>query len=275
MSDEKKDMNLTVQENVQTLPTLQSARDLFAQVDTGELVAELKRRVTGAWAYQFPMDGKPVKGLSAPGARESAAFIAHQTGGQLVIRPMELFPVIEEPDCFKATIKAGLYVIGIDRPIGKSIELLTSTSFGYAKQPKYGKRAKDNPPKWKKGDPYTIAHAESIAVSKAERNAIAHLIPDKIKQAILKTALQEGRVEFEEGGESKNETPLSSNGEKQITTSQLNLIRKLLKSPKVTDQHRDDFKKAFDKGMTSKQASKWIEFLNDFIGKEKTGDLPL
>lgn len=272
MDEEKKDMNLEVQEDVRTLPTLQSARDLFAQVDTGELVAELRRRVTGAWAYQFPMDGKPVKGLSAPGARESAAFIAHQTGGQLVIRPMELLPVIEEPDCFKATIKAGLYVIGIDRATGKPIELLTSTSFGYAKQPKYGKRAKDNPPKWKKGDPYNIAHAESIAVSKAERNAIAHLIPDKIKQAILQTALQEGRVESEEMGNSGNEKPIPpKNGEKGITTPQLNLIRKLLKSSTVTDQHRNDFKKAFDKGMTLKQASKWIEFLNDFIGEEKSG----
>jgi len=253
----------------EALPVLQSARDLFDRIDTGELVADLEKRVTGNWAYEFRMDGKPVRGLSAAGARESAVAIAHQSGGQLVIRVIGFEPpgVVEEMDCFKSSIKAGVYVVGIVQ--GKALEILTATSIGYAKQPKYGKRASDGPG-WKKGDKYSIAHAEVHAVSKAERNAIAHLIPDRVKQKILEVALQKGKIQLEEEGEifSGNGKTPPSNGEKGITAKQLNLIQRLLKGSKITEQQRDDFKKAFDKGMTSKQASRWIEFLNDFI-KEK------
>lgn len=265
MGDDK--LTPQVGEETETLPILQSAKDLFEQIDTGELVADLEKRVTGAWAYQFPMDGKPVKGLSAAGARESAVAIAHQSGGQLVIRVLGFEPpgVVEEPDCFKASIKAGVYVVGVVQ--GKVLELLTATSIGYAKQPKYGKRAKDGPT-WKKGDRYSIVHAEVHSVSKAERNAIAHLIPDRIKNKILEIALRTGRVESEEVSQPANEKPPSSNGKNGITTKQLNLIQRLLKNSKITDQQQADFKKAFNKGMTSKQASQWIEFLNDFIGEE-------
>lgn len=247
-----------VGEETETLPILHSAKDLFEQIDTGELVADLEKRVTDAWAYEFQMDGKPVRGLSAAGARESAVAIAHQSGGQLVIRVIGLESMVEEPDCFKATVKAGAYVIGIVN--GKPLELLTATSIGYAKQPKYGIR-KDKT-KW------AVNHAEVIAVSKAERNAIAHLIPDRIKQKILEVALQRGKVQSEEvsaGGES--ESPPSKNGD-LATDKQISYIKRILKSEKVLDQQRSDCKKAMAKGLTKFQASKWIELLKETVGEE-------
>lgn len=243
-------------EETETLPILHSAKDLFEQIDTGELVADLERRVTGAWAYEFQMDGKPIKGLSAAGARESAVAIAHQSGGQLVIRVLGLESMVEEPDCFKATVKAGAYVIGIVN--GKPLELLTATSIGYAKQPKYGIR-KDKT-KW------TVNHAEVIAVSKAERNAIAHLIPDRIKETILRVASQKGRVE-QEPVETPNNAPPSKSGD-MATPKQIAYIVRMLKHKKVLEQQQADCEKAMKKGLSSTQASKWIQLLKDTIGEE-------
>jgi hypothetical protein len=165
---------------------ISSAVDIFDQIDTGELAKYLDKEVTGSWAYEFKLDpSKPaVHGLSSAGANEASRFIAHKSGGQIVIRTMTLESVIEEPDCFKATVKAGSYIVGFAG--GKPIELLLDTSIGFAKQMKKGSR--------KDGSTWDIPHAEVIAVTKAERNAKAHLIPERIKAEIIRIALGKGKV---------------------------------------------------------------------------------
>lgn len=169
----------------QLMEKISSAVDIFDQIDTGELVKSLDKEVDGAWAYEFSMDGKPVSGLSADGASETCRFIAYKSGGQVVIRVIGFeAPVIEEPNCFKASVKAGCYVTGIVN--GKPVELLLNTSIGYAKQLKKGTR--------KDGTTWDIPHAEVLAVVKAERNAKAHLIPPRIKKVVITKALQKGKV---------------------------------------------------------------------------------
>jgi len=266
MDKEKEIQDMT--ESTETLPSLQSARDLFDKIDTGELVKDLERRVTGAWAYEFRMDGKPVQGLSASGAREAAVTIAHQTGGQLVIRIIGFEPpgVVEEPDCFKASIKAGAYVVGIVQ--GKVIEILIGTSIGYAKQPKYGKRAQDGPT-WKKGDKYLIVHAEAHSVSKAERNAISHLIPDRAKEKILEVALHKGKIEKENGGEEPIQKSSSQNGSNGATGKQLNFIKMLLLKKGVPKEMKAECNQALKEGMTKEKANMWIKALKNQVGEDE------
>jgi len=216
---------------------ISSAVDIFDQIDTGELAKYLDREVTGSWAYEFRMDGKPVHGLSAAGANEASRFIAHKSGGQIVIRTMNLESVIEEPDCFKATVKAGSYIVGFAG--GKPIELLLDTSIGFAKQMKKGKRT--DPEQIKaKGEFWDIPHAEVLAVTKAERNAKAHLIPDRIKTEIINLALKKGRVSTTDpdgAGEKEGDGNGKGKGNGFITDDEYDDMFTLMKDNKVNANH--------------------------------------
>jgi hypothetical protein len=223
------------------LPVISSAKDIFEKVDTGELVKALENRVTGAWAYEFPMDGKPVKGLSAPGVDEACLFIAQQSQGQTVIRTIPgTLKVTEEPDNFSAEVMAGVYVLGFIKD--KPAELMLSTHIGYSKQVKRGVR--------KDKSTYGIPHAEVLAVRKAERNAKAHAIPDRIKEKIMAMALKKGKVvasdpdspeESEQSGNGK-EQEKKSNGKKDWNLFWMTVKNKGWTQPQAHEKAKELFK---------------------------------
>jgi len=118
--------------------------------------------------------------------------------------------------------------------------------------------------------PYDILHPEVMAVTKAERNAILHLISDKIKDQVLMVALEKGRVASEDPDSGQRSSPGGSrNGGKGASQKQIDLIDKFLRNKNVTPQMKADFEKDRE-GLTMPKASKWIQYLKDIAeGKEK------
>jgi len=220
----KTEKEIDSQEQLQK--TISSAIDIFEMIDTGELAKHLEKEVTGAWAYIFVdedgkpvlMNGKQVHGLSAIGAHETCRFLSHRTGGQLVIRAISLDSVIEEPDCFKASVKAGSYVVGFVS--GKPTELLLDTSIGFARQSKTSQKGKK------------IIHAEVNAVTKAERNAKSHLIPARIKDEVIKIALRKKKVVIGDPDESRE-----NNGNDYISENEYANMFTLIKDHKKNANH--------------------------------------
>jgi len=205
---------------------ISSAVDIFDQIDTGELAKYLDKEVTGAWAYIFLdengkpvlMNGKEVHGLSAVGANETCRFLAHKTKGQMVIRAIKLESVIEEPDCFKASVLAGSYIVGFSS--GQPIELLLNTSIGFARQSKTSQAGKK------------IIHAEVNAVTKAERNAKSHLLPDKITNEVIRIALLKKKV-VKGDPDSGEEKQTNGEGNGFITDSEYADMFTLMKDNKI------------------------------------------
>jgi len=244
------------------LPIISSAKDIFEKVNTGELVKALENRVTGAWAYQFPMEGKEIRGLSAPGADEACLFIAQESKGQTVIRTIPgSLRVTEEPDCFKAEVTAGVFVLGFIKD--KPAELMLSTHIGYSKQMKFGIR--------KDKSTWDIPHAEVLAVRKAERNAKSHAIPDRIKAEIMKMALKMGKVsptdtETPESAEPSEETTPPVNN--KATEAQISYLEKLVKSTKVGKETRERLLAEMKKPMAKERANGWIKMLKPIVEAE-------
>jgi len=257
------------------LPVISSAKDIFEEIDPEELVKALEKRVTGAWTYEFPMEGKMVRGLSSVGADETALFIAQKSKGQTVIRIMPgSFKSIEEPDCFKVEVMAGVYVVGFYN--GRPTDLLLNSAFGFSKMPKRGIR--------KDKSTWDIPHAEAIALTKAQRNAKAHLIPDRLKQVIMREALKKGKMaktdpdspeeSAQNGNGKESERANNGNGdESKITSPQRNCINGLLKNAKVKKETRTTITQELeeiDKNgnclMSKQRASDWIKQLYTEVG---------
>jgi len=161
-----------MEQNKNNLPVLALSEDIIEQVNTGQLVKHLQRAVTEAWAYQFSMDGKPVRGISAIGAHEVAINVAQQTRGQYVVRPIKLDFVREQDEYWEAQATAGLFVIGWDKEKAQQIELCIHMALGYATVKKFGVK--------RSGELYPITFPDRQAVSKAERNAMNKLLPAKV-----------------------------------------------------------------------------------------------
>lgn len=240
------------------LPAL-PMHNVYELVDIKDIIEHLRNAVTDKWAYKIPFGDKIARGLGITGAMETAAIIARLSKGQHVIRPLELLKLDETAEAWEATVKAGLYVVGIvnDKPM----EMLLNTSIGFHRQPKLGIR--------KDGSTWVIQVAEKLAVSKAQRKAVEMLIPDKWKQKIIDIAEKEDRIH--------DETEESDNGkrtQKEATDNQIAAIKARLKSNYVDDVTRAHYETALDKSMTLHEASRAIQTLNKIIetGKAKEAE---
>ena len=211
MSNEKKEL---VTKEEAGLP----AADLFELVNVESLVKILQERIAGAWAYEFPLGNKKVRGLSSPGADEVANYLAKASKGQHVVRIISgTQKVIEEIDEWTVDVEAGVYMVNSQ---GNSI--LLNTSMGSASQPKIGTRVD--------GSEWDVNHPRTQAIRKACRNAICHLIPEKIKEAVIIAALKAGKVEKEDEKPKsvKTQPPSSHNGFIPATKEQFQKIESLL-----------------------------------------------
>jgi len=250
-----------MEQNKNNLPVLALSEDIIEQVNTGQLVKHLQRAVTEAWAYQFSMDGKPVRGISAIGAHEVAINVAQQTRGQYVVRPIKLDFVREQDEYWEAQATAGLFVIGWDKEKAQQIELCIHMALGYATVKKFGVK--------RSGELYPITFPDRQAVSKAERNAMNKLLPAKVKEAVIEAALKEGKIEQENGNEEKETSGQQSETKKGMATAkQVQFIQQLLEKRDVPEDVIFQCQEEIEKGLSLKSASTWIGRLMKFTKKE-------
>lgn len=123
--------------------------DLLDKRDEEQILAEIKGNIITEMFYSFTIDGRKVTGVSWVGTKE----IARQYGNI----NMDFIKVEETPDSYTAIVKA------TDTKRGTSL-------LGTAMQPKTMKiRGEDKPDRF----------AYTKAVSKAQRNAIRAIIPER------------------------------------------------------------------------------------------------
>ena len=125
------------------------AYELLDRRDEEQILAEIKGNIITEMFYSFPLDGRTVTGVSWVGTKE----IARQYGGIDV----EFIRVEETEDCFAAVVKA--------RDTRRGTSLLGTASQAKVVQTRSGERVD--------------RFAYTKAVSKAQRNAIRAIIPER------------------------------------------------------------------------------------------------
>ena len=164
---------------VTALPTKWDPFVAMDRLDDEAIIAELRGQTAQALVYQFEKDGRKVTGLSKAGVDAVVREMAKQ--GE-VLRELELV-VNDTPSEYVAQVKAGRFAIQINQQTGEVKEVLLDTVFGVKRQPK----TYDN------GNPNPFAYEQ--AVTKAARNAKMRLLREDLKQAVIKMAIEQGRVQ--------------------------------------------------------------------------------
>jgi len=162
--------------------TALTTRDPFAIMDALDekaIMAAFQGQVPEHWVYRFEIDGRVTEGLSAPGVEETARYMAAHEHEVLRELDVHLESETETEGRFVAT--AARFAIS---PEGDEIKL--DTVIRGKRQPKYIQL--------RKGGRQFNEHWYEIGVTKAARNAKLALIPDRIKQHVIRLAAKKGKV---------------------------------------------------------------------------------
>ena len=128
----------------------------IARLDDRSIIAAMQGAAIEDYVYSFRQGGKVVEGLTLEGINECA----NQRGGIDV----DLISVEDEEDCFKAMVKATDTLTG-------------SARIGAYLQPKVTKSAK--------GGTRVNEFAYTMAVHKAQRNAVKQLLPVAVMKRVM------------------------------------------------------------------------------------------
>lgn len=148
-----------------------SAMQMFDALDSEQIVEYFETTLSGEWFYSFPQDGKTVTGISFSGTVEAAKIVSakhfmENKGGIEVLSDIML---IDLPDKYRALARATDHAIGLTMPGFAEVRKMKHVCVDKDRATGKCLRYED------KEDPY----AATIAISKATRNALRHLIPEK------------------------------------------------------------------------------------------------
>jgi hypothetical protein len=234
--------------------------DVYDLVTIDQILEHLRKAVTDKWAYKIEFGDKIVKGLGWIGTRETAAIIAKLSRGQHVIRSLKILRIQDMGDTWEAEVLAGLFLVWTDRETGQPRELMLNTTIGYHSQPKLGVR--------RDGSTWEINNPHKLALSKAQRNGMAALIPNKWVQTIVEVAEKEGKIADE------TEESRSTSG-KSATDKQIYAIKTMLKHGDIDDATKDRYQEQVDaweadhSAFTLTMASKAIKTLSAIVDAKK------
>ena len=135
----------------------------------------------GEWRYAFRQQGKEIEGLSADGVQDGVRQMARR--GE-AIRTLEVHLERETDNEAFFIARAARFAIA---PDGREI-MLDSTLRGKRVSKWETHNSDDQYGKWKKGDRYPVEAWFENGVTKASRNAEEALMPEALKQWMLKAA---------------------------------------------------------------------------------------
>lgn len=229
------------------LPMAWDPFSIMDRLDDELIVKELQGQTVKTLVYQFEDKGKTVTGLSKAGVDATVREMAKQ--GE-VLRELEL-SVLDNGNEYVAHVKSGRFMIQVNQQTGEVKEILLDTVFGVKRQPKL----------YEDGKPNRFAYEQ--AVSKAARNAKMRLLREDLKQAIIKTAIEQGQVERINSPQQSSQ--YSQNGTTSATATQAQINKILLESKNKGYDQRTIIQERYGvdslKKITKKQASELIEWL--------------
>ncbi len=146
----------------------------FDRLDDDQIIQEMKGAALTEYVYEFNSGGKTVRGLSKTGTDDASRFMAVKYGE--VLREVDAWLEKEDDEAgyFKALVKR--FVVNKE---GVAIEM--DSAVGHKRQPK---RNGSNP------NPFWYEQGGQ----KALRNAKQKLIPETIKQAVIQSYVEQGKV---------------------------------------------------------------------------------
>ena len=151
----------------------------FDRLDDDQIVAEMKGAALSEYVYEFQEGGQTVRGLSKTGTDDAARIMAVKYGEAL--REVDCWLEREDDEAAYFKAKVSRHIIKDD---GTSIEM--DAAVGHKRQPKQivlrNGGTKLNPFWYEQGG------------QKALRNAKQKLMPETIKQAIIKMYVDQGKV---------------------------------------------------------------------------------
>ena len=167
MMSEKRGLAKRKSRSIVELP--ESAYTVLDQLDEEMMETELGDYAAREYIYSFVIDGREVTGLSWTGAKALARWMASKG------HPMDAVEkdITQDEENWYADIKM------VDKETGLAL-------WGSSRQPKL-KKLRD-------GSEKLDRFARTIAMNKAQRNAIRAHVPDKMIAQFIKNAIDEGRV---------------------------------------------------------------------------------
>jgi hypothetical protein len=158
--------------------TLSRALVVWDRLDNELIEAQLSGRSVTTWAYAFRQEGKELRGLSVEGIEECSRLAAMRGEALRVID----WKLEDQGEAYFAIVQCGRYAVKGDT--GEAI--LLDTSIGTKREKKVKVR--------RTGGFYTDDNAADIAMSKATRNAKSKLLDPQLKEQVLDSAIESGRV---------------------------------------------------------------------------------
>lgn len=148
-----------------------SAFEAFDALDSDQIVSYFESTITQEFFYTFPVDGKPVTGISYAGTIEAAKAVAAKRAAEGMggIDVLSDIVFIDLSDRYRCIVRAKDLALGLTIP-------------GFNETKKFRQVCVERDPKTKKCIRYEgkeDSFAATICVSKATRNALRHLIPEK------------------------------------------------------------------------------------------------
>ncbi len=178
-------LNMTIDDDTSSTALTTVSPSVLAQMDALDEQAVIARlsgglaEVSKRWVYSFPQGGSTVTGLSIDGVQEAARHLSSQ--GEAITQDWVRLDTQNEREAY-FTAKAIRFAVSQD---GQRAEV--DSAIRAKRQPKWRKR-KDG-----KGEDF-IDFWYEIGVAKALRNAVEALLPEAIKQHMIKFAGQTNGV---------------------------------------------------------------------------------
>lgn len=189
------------------------------QYDAEQILDELQGRLLGTMLYKFPQGGQQIADLSYAGVLEIIRRL-NAAGHQIRIAAEpgpELTEIVEEDETYYRAI-----VYALDERTGMG-------QFGLAKQAKH-KTLRNGK---KERDPF----AETIALNKAQRNALRAFVPEEWRQTLIAQYTKDPQrvrtlqVEAGAGGGTELPPPLTSEEAEALREECRALYREICETP--------------------------------------------
>lgn len=278
MHQQNHDQGAKVEEKLKTrvgmLTKFVGEDDFFEKLSSGAVIARLKNRLSGAWLYHLKFGDKDVFNLGVDGSLETAVALAQLSGGQFIIRTKELVKVEWAADktAVSATVETALFTKGLNPLTNALIDVELVNSFGHFRQETSLIRKRD-------GRKVPVQHPETQAVSKAERNSRNHLIPKKLRDAIIAEAMVLKLIEEEEEGKGSSPATTrtkasSKSSDTPASKEQIETLGNLLKEECITEAMKNSLDKLMESGkLTASQAAGWTKTMEKKVeeAKRKSG----